>query len=264
MISGTKNAILSISAFPDKILVKPFVIEKQPDDITCGPTCLHAVYSYYDDPIPLEQVIAEVPSLATGGTLATYLACHALRRGYDTLLYVYNLKLFDPSWFPGKPAVFIQKLSDQILHKSGKRMTTATRAYIEYLELGGMLSYRDLTPEFIRENLEGNTPILTGLSATYLYDCARERDLTHHKSIYDDIRGTPTGHFVVLTGAESKPGLIDIADPYHDNPLFSNSYYTVNVQRLINAILLGIITYDGNLLIIKPGKRKHEKTDRHH
>jgi hypothetical protein len=232
--------------------VKPFKIEKQPDDITCGPTCLHAVYSFYNDILSLENVIKEVPSLQTGGTLAVYLACHALKRGYDAHLYVYNLQLFDPTWFQLDTADIKKKLSEQMLHKQGKRLTAATNAYLEYLDLGGTLQYRDLTPELISGIIRKDTPVLTGLSATYLYDCARERELTPHKSIFDDIRGTPTGHFVVITGIESESNLVHIADPNHDNPLFSNSYYTVRMQKLINSIMLGIITYDANLLIIQP------------
>ena len=56
-------------------------IELQPDDATCGPTCLQAVYRYYGDLESLEDVIAEVPQLETGGTLAANLAIHALKRG---------------------------------------------------------------------------------------------------------------------------------------------------------------------------------------
>ena len=41
----------------------PIRILPQPDEITCGPTCLHAIYNYYGDEIPLERVIAEVPML---------------------------------------------------------------------------------------------------------------------------------------------------------------------------------------------------------
>ena len=53
----------------------------QPDNMTCGPTCLHALYRYYGDDLLLEDVIEQVPSLEGGGTLAVLLACHALRRG---------------------------------------------------------------------------------------------------------------------------------------------------------------------------------------
>jgi len=34
-------------------------IRAQPDNTTCGPTCLHAPYGYYGEPLPLEQVIIE-------------------------------------------------------------------------------------------------------------------------------------------------------------------------------------------------------------
>jgi hypothetical protein len=236
--------------------VKSFKIEKQPDDITCGPTCLHAVYSFYDDIIPLQEVIKEVPYLQTGGTLAVYLGCHALKRGYDASLYVYNLQLFDPTWFQLTSCDIKKKLSEQILHKQGKRLTAATHAYLEYLDLGGKVLYHDLTPELIIDVIKKRTPILTGLSATYLYDCARERELTPHKSIYDDIRGTPTGHFVIINDIEKNSDHVHIADPNHDNPLFSKSYYTVSMQKLINSIMLGIITYDANLLIIQPKQSK--------
>ncbi|HKJ47383.1 MAG TPA: hypothetical protein VJ991_16230, partial [Balneolales bacterium] len=53
----------------------------QPTDSTCGPTSLHAVYSYYGDDIPLQDVIDQVHCFENGGTLAVFLAIHALKRG---------------------------------------------------------------------------------------------------------------------------------------------------------------------------------------
>ena len=32
----------------------------QPDETTCGPTCLHAVYRYWGDREPLETIIARM------------------------------------------------------------------------------------------------------------------------------------------------------------------------------------------------------------
>jgi hypothetical protein len=37
-----------------------------------------------------------------------------------------------------------------------------------------------------------------------------------------------------------------VADPYQDNPYSKDLYYHVPVGRLINAIMLGIVTYDAN------------------
>jgi hypothetical protein len=47
-----------------------------------------------------------------------------------------------------------------------------------------------------------------------------------------------------------------VADPLHDNPGFGQQYYSVNVEHLISAIMLGIVTYDANLLMIEPAKQQ--------
>jgi len=89
-------------------------IQPQPDETTCGPTCLQAVYRYYDDDLPLEQVIEEHRQLREGGTLAVFLACHALRRGYKATIYTYNLEVFDPSWFVPEPKDLRERLAGEV------------------------------------------------------------------------------------------------------------------------------------------------------
>ena len=39
----------------------PLEILAQPDDATCGPTCLHAVYRHFGDALPLDSVIVTPP-----------------------------------------------------------------------------------------------------------------------------------------------------------------------------------------------------------
>ena len=68
----------------------------------------------------------------------------------------------------------------------------------------------------------------------------------------DDIRGEPLGHFVVLHGYDKREQTVRVADPYELNPLGGGQGYTVPMNRLLNAILLGVLTYDANLLIIRP------------
>src|SRR5436309_2967481 len=79
----------------------PLEILPQPDESTCGPTCLQAVFRYWGDDEPLESVIARARRLEHGGTLAVFLGCDALRKGYRATLYTYNITVFDPSWFNG-------------------------------------------------------------------------------------------------------------------------------------------------------------------
>lgn len=225
----------------------------QPNDTTCGPTCLQAVYNYFGEPKPLLEVIAEVPALDEGGTLAVHLAGHALRRGYEATIYTFNMQVFDPTWFA--PGVDIgEKLRLQQAAKPGsKKLHNATAAYLDFLELGGKIAFEDLTTSLIRRTLGKRCPILTGLSSTYLYACAREKGLAVMD--YDDIAGEPQGHFVVLCGYDRAARTVLVADPLKSNPMAPLQQYSVDIDRLVNAILLGILTYDANLLMITPKTR---------
>lgn len=225
-------------------------IAPQPDYQSCGATCLHAVYRYYGQPLALAQVIDEVPRLETGGTLAVMLANHALRRGFGARIYTYNLQAFDPSWFDGDVTVDVaERLRAQSKVKNARRLHISTKAYFEFLEHGGEIRYEDLTPGLLAGLLGGGRPILTGLSATYLYRAMRERP---DDDVEDDVRGYPVGHFVLLSGYESATQRVHVADPLLPNPMSSGHYYAVDVHRVLGAILLGVLTYDANLLVIEP------------
>ncbi|HEY5673210.1 MAG TPA: hypothetical protein VIR78_05875 [Malonomonas sp.] len=231
----------------------PFSILPQPDDSTCGPTCLHSIYRYYGDEIPLEQVVKEVTMLEAGGTLAVLLACHALQRGYQALIYTYKLQLFDPSWFQPNGPVLRERLLAQQTCKADEKLQVASRAYLQFLELGGELRFEDLTAGLLRGYVKRSFPIIAGLSATYLYRTPREYG---PKSDYDDIRGEPSGHFVVLCGYNKETRTIQIADPLLPNPVAATQRYDVGIDRVLCAILLGVLTYDANLLIIRPRRKR--------
>ena len=232
----------------------PIRIQPQPDDITCGPTCLQAVYAYYGDTISLDKVIGQVKRLKGGGTLAVMLGSHALRRGYRAKLYTYNLRVFDPTWFEAGAPALEDRLAQQMEVKTNPRIRTASKAYLEFLRLGGRIFFEDLTSTLIRGLLKRGIPILTGLSATYLYRTAREMDV-NDQTVFDDIKGEPAGHFVVLCGYSPSDRTAVVADPLLPNPLSDSQIYTVPLNRLICAIMLGILTYDANLLIITPKKK---------
>jgi len=99
----------------------------QPDDNSCGPTSLHAVYRYYDLEVELSRLIEDIKSLETGGTLAVYLGIDALRRGMDATIYSWNLKMFDPTWAALDPPALIAKLERQQEYKNKKRLSRPAR-----------------------------------------------------------------------------------------------------------------------------------------
>ena len=226
-----------------------FQIHAQPTDTSCGPTCLQAVYRFYHDDVPVESLIEEIPELEAGGTLAVHLGIHALKRGYKAILYTYNLHVFDPSWFRPEVKDFRPRLETLIEVCADERLRHTAKAYLEFHTRGGMIRFQDLNGKLIRGALKSGRPILTGLSSTFLYRSMREIPETDQD---DDILGAPCGHFVVLCGYDKKAKKVMVADPYEKNPLSDVPLYPVPMDRLLNSILLGVLTYDANLLIISP------------
>jgi hypothetical protein len=110
----------------------------------------------------------------------------------------------------------------------------------------------DLSYALIHGLLRRGLPILTGLSATFLYRAAREHG---PDDIPDDICGFPAGHFVVIAGYNRTRRMLLIADPYGPT-----QEYWSNIDRVIGAILLGIVTYDSNLLVIHPPRTLEQQT----
>jgi len=147
--------------------------------------------------------------------------------------------------------IFGERLALQIKYKSDSKLVLASRGYQQFLELGGKLRYQDLSRSLIRNLLKKSLPILTGLSATYLYTTAREFG---PKDDPDDVRGYPAGHFVVLSGYNKEDRTVLISDPLMPNPVSRSSTYWVGIDRLICSVLLGVLTYDANLLVIQPRK----------
>lgn len=229
----------------------------QPNDTTCGPTCLHAVYRYWGEHFDLDQVIRESGELAEGGTLASYLGTHALDHGYSATIYTYNVAVFDPTWFGSDGSAVadpVEKLLMQIKAKDSAKLQLACHAYIEFLRRGGIVKMEDLTRSLIRRYLSRSVPILTGLSSTFLYRSAREIGPDCRP---DDIHGLPVGHFVVLCGYNKATKMVRVADPYLANPLAQRDhYYEIGVDRVVCAVLLGALTYDANFLIVRPGTAK--------
>lgn len=226
----------------------------QPDLETCGPTCLQAVFRFFGDEIPLEEVIREVPRLKEGGTLAVSLGCLALKRGYRAAIFTNNLQVFDPTWFVADEPDLRDRLKAQMQFKTNRKLREATLTYLEFLDLRGEIYFENLNARLIRRYLDRSIPILTGLSATYLYQCARELGTE-----YDDIRGEPVGHFVVVCGYDHVTRQVLVADPLLPNPVSESHQYVVGMDRLIGAILLGILTYDSNILLIEPNQAGGEK-----
>jgi hypothetical protein len=217
----------------------------QPDNTTCGPTCLHAVYRYLGHDLDLVDLVRDVVGVEGGGTLAVLLGQDALARGFRARIHTTNLQVFDPSWFAG-PVDIAERLAKQATHRTDPKRRHACLAYRDFILSGGEILMEHPTARMIFEYHERGIPIITGLSATYLYREPRELD-----DAPDDVRGEPAGHFVVLAGSNPREGRVLVADPLKSNPGNMSHYYWVDAERLLASILLGVLTYDASVLVIE-------------
>ena len=237
----------------------PFHILAQPDDSSCGPTCLHAVYRHYGDEVPLAELLDSVPRVAAGGTLGVLLGSHALQRGYECIVYTFNLHVFDPTWFGLESGPLLAKLAARRDHLQDPAARAAAESYMRFVELGGEVRCEDMTAALVRRYMKKGQPLLAGLSATYLYGTPRELG---DPMEYDDVLGEPQGHFVVLCGYDSQDREVVVADPLRVNPLrpdplSDDPRYHVSIDRLVCSMMLGVLTYDANLLIVRPKRSAH-------
>lgn len=225
----------------------------QPDDVTCGPTCLRKVYDFYGQRLPLASVVGEIDRNEDGGTLAVFLGISALRRQYGARIYSYDLRIFDPTWADCTMPQLAEKIEARLPFLRQPKARRAARAYLEYLELGGTVRFDELTPALLKAILNRNHPVLAGLSATHLYRMPRERHDEETNELHDDdVGGDPIGHFVVISGYERYGRQFVVRDPSEHIPDTRDGRIVVDAQRLINAILLGDLTYDAVLLELWP------------
>lgn len=222
---------------------------RQPDDVTCGPTCLLQVLHYYEDRRTFAEVAASIDRNPDGGTFAAILGNSALRFGYEATLYPFGLRVFDPTWFELDRASLMAKLLARADVSPKRKVKKAARAYATYLELGGKLRFTELSPKLLVSILAREHPVLCGLSSTWLYRHPREQPDT---MMDDDVGGEPQGHFVVICGYERRGEEFLVCDPWSQAPFGESGRYTVPAHRLVNAILLGDVTYDAVLLEVAP------------
>lgn len=243
-----------------ELLVQHFT---QPDDSTCGPTSLRNVYSFYGLDLELDDVLLGVERNEDGGTLAVFLGMAAIRQGFRTRIYTYDLQIFDPSWTVLDPPALVSKVRARFPYLADAKRKRAAMAYVRYLGMGGALSFDDLTPRLLRSIIDRGHPVLAGLSATYLYGFTRERwDEAEGRLVEDDVAGEPTGHFIVISGYDRWGRQFTVLDPSTHVPASTDGRIIVGAERLINAILLGDLTYDAVLLELWPASNDVEERGR--
>jgi hypothetical protein len=224
----------------------------QPDDVSCGPTCLAQVFEHWGDHGRLAGLLARTRRLPDGGTLAVFLGNEALEMGYRVRAWPYDTRIFDPTWFALPPETLCERLRARAAHVRDPKLRAATEGYHDFVVRGGEVRWRELTPALLVGMLDRGRPILAGLNGTYLYRTVRERP---DDNVEDDVRGEPVGHFVVICGYRRGGESFVVRDPSVDAPFSRSGRYTIGAERLVNSVLMGENTYDDVLLEVWPRGR---------
>jgi len=221
----------------------------QPDDVSCGPTSMAMVCRFHGDRLAIGEALGSIERNEDGGTLAVHIGRAALARRYHVRIWTWNLRLFDPSWHELPRAALLAKVRARRRVASRAKARYALGAYARFLAAGGEVAFAELDRGLLVSVLARGRPLLVGLSATYLYGTPREDPRTNQP---DDVGGEPVGHFVVIGGYEDDGRRFVVVDPMADSPLGPHGERVVEATRLLNAVLLGQITYDAVLLEMWP------------
>lgn len=229
----------------------------QPDDVSCGPSCLAQVLAYYGDVQQISALSDRVRRNPDGGTLAVNLAHLALDLGYRVRLYPFGVRVFDPSWWELEDAEIAERLDLRSRGLADPVERAVVKAWRDLLRRGGYVAFHEPSPALLARIIAQDRPLICGLNATWLYREPRDRP---HDNVPDDIDGWPVGHFVVLHGYTGRGLHFHVNDPSEDAPFSAGGdpmgprtgHYPLPADRLIHAILLGDATRDAVLLEIWP------------
>ncbi|MCB9691481.1 MAG: C39 family peptidase [Alphaproteobacteria bacterium] len=231
-----------------RLTVPPLV---QPDEVSCGPTCLAAVLQFHGVDTDVARVRAKTPRNPDGGTFAPYLGRAAIAHGMRVCCHPFAVQVFDPSWWDLPHDEVARRLRLRTEGLKPGRLRRVHEAWLAYMMDGGDVELGELRTHRLTDALDAGHPLICGLSITWLYQEPRERP---HDNQDDDIHGAPVGHFVVVTGYAEGGDSFFVTDPWPQPPFDrEEGVYTVGRRRLTQAILLGDATHDAVIVEILPG-----------
>jgi len=256
-----------VASSPDHRRVLDVPRFAQPDDTSCGPTCLSQVMAFYGEATDVAHLSSRVQRNPDGGTQAVHLAGLALELGYDVRLYPFGVQVFDPTWWDLGADALEGRLEARAhrlrVDGAAPHLVDEVLAWQGCLRAGARVDFREPNPSLLVSILDRGHPIIAGLNATWLYREARCRPDDNED---DDIGGWPVGHFVVVRGYTGRGKHFHILDPSdeaapHLHPAgAARGTYPLPADRLTHAILLGDSTRDAVVVEIWPGRRAAART----
>lgn len=221
---------------------------------SCGHSSLLQVLKYYGKDLELKEVVSEISNCEVEdlklGASECELGMFAMKKGFKSTIISLDVRRFDATWFDLSHeelkkklelrSKFLQSVSPEDC-KEGYGTTyldNVTRYYPEYLEKGGEIKFLPISKELIKKYVYNKIPVLALLSSQLYFKKPRK-----YKGEFDDIKGKPHGHWIVISGYDEKNFII--TDPADD--LEKDGNVVIDQNYLISAIN----TYGPVILVIE-------------
>lgn len=200
----------------------------------CGPISVYTIHQFFGTTITTAEILKDLGVSTKTSTFPSQLAQHLRSFPYDVQLLTSCSYLVSPHWI-GKSSLFIaEELQQWLVHHKRSPWRKGAQFLRDYLASGGMIKIINLTTHILDEYLEGGYLILACLEESWLWG----RRKIVGKAFFDDVKGSPRGHFVVLFDGNDHE--YAISDPFPTGlPGRSGNYFVSKDTVMISILLWG-------------------------
>ncbi|MFH0836749.1 MAG: C39 family peptidase [Candidatus Aenigmatarchaeota archaeon] len=222
-----------------KIRLKiPYCKQKE---MTCGPSCLQQIFAYHGKIVDLDDIIKildKKKGFVLTGTSTWHLGFCADAFGYKSDVISYDVNIIDPTWMKLSKKELVKKITKRIILEKLSFSKTRLMAMQDYILYGGSYSFTMPSKDILLKYLKKKIPVIIRLCSTLLYNNSR---IDWNSCKFNDIKGYPFGHYVVVSGYEN--GHFIITDP----SAIRGGTYKVDENKL----LFSWFFWGGEMLAVK-------------
>lgn len=194
---------------------------------SCIPACLQQVFGYFAKPISQKEIMKNIKNPQNGMSIPAA-GAFAKKYGFRPIIITNNINIFDPSWFNLSNEKLLMDLQKRKKFVN-KYNQSLINDYLEYLKLGGRISFKTINQGLLTKYLSQNIPIIMELSSTFLY---KKRKSTKPGRFNDAFKGEIEGHGIVVAGFDKNK--FKVVDPdSKSNPYSKSGIYWVFIDELI-------------------------------
>lgn len=200
----------------------------QPTSSSCGYASLSMLLSHYDQDIPTEELLRQVPqgkdeNGESVGSLTAQLARWCAEQGYDVDFVSFDFLITDLAWAGLDNELLLEKLEAvkdiRDVHNVGGKYWSETyvQAYIDLIKAGGRLSVLPhVTTKLLYEKLKV-APVYVNICSSVVHGTGRQQypepDTAKRLRVPDDIHGIVGTHSIVVYGNDEDGNFL-VADPW--------------------------------------------------